>query len=134
MEIEYPQHGPISLVAAAPPVTIGEFYNKILQDFQNLNPPLNTNRQIERNFGFGRLFKIDTPDKFAEAIRIINLQGEGSGASPEEADGDLAHFYRFGEVFHGRRYVKDAQGNWDYTGDPIPMPDVHDMADTMTLT
>lgn len=129
MEIEYPQHGPITLVESTSLVTIGEFYQKILQDFQRLNPPLVTNRQIEKSFHFGRLFKIDTPKKFAEAIRIINLQGEGSSTSPEEADGDLAHYYRFGEVFHGRRYVKNEAGRWDYLGDPLPMPAVHDMAD-----
>ena len=128
MEIEYPQDGPISF-AAPPPVTIGAFYASILEAFKILNPALSTGRQIERNFHFGRLIKIDSLGKVEEAIRLINLQGEGSSVSPEEAGGDLAHYYQFGEIYHGRRYVKDASGHWGYTGDKLLLPEVHDMAD-----
>lgn len=125
MEIEYPQHGPIT-AAVAPPVTIGEFYSAILDAFQQLNPPLNVGRQLS---GAAGLFKIDTPAKVEHAVELINLQGEGSNTSPEEAPGDLAHYYQFGEIAHGRRFVQDEHGHWGYQGDPLPMPAVHDMAD-----
>ncbi|MCA9070220.1 MAG: hypothetical protein KDA84_14905, partial [Planctomycetaceae bacterium] len=67
--------------------------------------------------------------KVEEAITLINLQGEGSNQSPEEAPGDLAHHYRFGEIFHGKKFVQNAQDEWGYTGGDVPTPDVHDMAD-----
>lgn len=128
MEIEYPQTGPIALVAA-PPETIGAFYEAILTAFQNLNPTLQTSRQIAKTFGFGQLFKIDSLDKVKEAIGIITLQGEGSAMSPEESEGDLSHYYQFGEIFHEKRFVKDESGNWGYNGPDLPSPEVHDMAD-----
>lgn len=128
MQIEYPQDGPISF-AAPPPVTIGAFYAAILDAFKTLNLSLSVDRQIDRAFGFGRLFKIDSIAKVEEAINLINRQGEGSNVSPEEAAGDLAHYYQFGEIHHGRRYIKDADGRWGYVGDELPLPAVHDMAD-----
>ena len=125
MEIEYPQTGPVTRTDSGRD-TIGEFYEAILAAFENLKPVLSVDRQID---GYLNLFKVDSPGKVEEAIRLINLQGEGSNKSPEERPGDLAHFYRFGEIFHGKRLVMDAQGRWDYNGPDLPMPAVHDMAD-----
>jgi Ferritin-like len=127
MDIEYPQGGPLG--ALAPPVTIGEFYVAILAAFQDLNPPLLTSRQIEMSLSFGELIKVDTLAKVQEVIQLINLQGEGSRLSPEEAPGDLSHYYRFGEIYHGQRFQQGADGNWGYTGAALPMPPVNDMAD-----
>ena len=64
-----------------------------------------------------------------EAINLINLQGEGSNLTPEEAPGDPAHYYRFGEIFHGKSLIKDENGKWSFTGPDVPLPDVWDMAD-----
>lgn len=128
MDIEYPQGGPIAAVAA-PAVTIGEFYESIRTSFKTLNPTFFTARQIEMSLPFGELVTIDSIAKVENAIRLINLQGEGSNVSPEEAAGDLAHFYQFGEIFHSKRYVRDANGHWAYNGADFPMPKVHDMAD-----
>lgn len=127
MEIEYPQHGPIAF--AAPPVTIGEFYESIQTAFTTLNPVLSTSRQIIGDFPFGELFKIDTLASVKRAIGIINLQGEGSNTSPEEVPGDLAHYYRFGEIYHGKKFTQDASGSWGYNGSDFLMPEIHEMAD-----
>ncbi len=128
MDIEFPEHEPI-VHMSVPSATIGEFYDAIQEAFEKLNPSFSTNRQIERQFGFGRMFKIDSLDKVKQAIEIIKLQGEGTTTSPEEAEGDLAHFYRFGEIFHGKKLKKDENGKWDFTGDPIGFPNIHNMAD-----
>src|SRR5262249_37442403 len=96
MSIEYPQGGPIALAETFD--SIGEFYGLILKTFEDLQPAISLDRQLEGPLG---LFKIDTPDRVREAITLINVQGEGSAASPEEAMDDLAHYYRFGEIFHG---------------------------------
>jgi hypothetical protein len=130
MEIEYPQDGPLPAALAATGTTydsIGEFYGAILATFQKENPTLSLDRQIA---GF-RLYKIGTMAKVEEAIRLINLQGEGSNVSPEEAPGDLAHYYRFGQIYNEKRYVQNAAtGKWNYDpAAPMPRPEVWNMAD-----
>ena len=131
MDIEYPQGGPVALAADAA-VTIGQFYEAILAAFEDLLPPLGKDRQVESSVGGSALFKIDSIAKVREAIQLINVQGEGSRISPEEKPGDLAHFYRFAEIYHGRRFVKNAEGKWGFTGPEVPLPETHDMADIPT--
>lgn len=127
MDIEYPQHGPVAGVFSPTYNSIGEFYAAILSTFQSLNPPLNTARQLDGPLG---LYRIDTLAKVQQAIDVINLQGEGTTLSPEERPDDLAHFYRFAEIHHGRRLVKDSgTGAWSFTGPEVPLPDVWPMAD-----
>ncbi|CCE98521.1 hypothetical protein SFHH103_04030 (plasmid) [Sinorhizobium fredii HH103] len=127
MEIEYPQDGPLAL--AAPTETfdsIGEFYAAILETFQELNPTLTLDRQLS-SLG---LFKIGTIAMVQEAIELINLQGEGSNVTPEDGPGDLAHYYRFGEIHNEKRFTQDpATGKWRYDPSaPVLLPDVWDMA------
>lgn len=126
MDIEYPQAGPIALTGTSFP-TIGEFYEAVLDTFKKVNPTLKTDRQLSGPLG---LYVIDSLTKVEQAIQLINVQGEGSNISPEERPGDLAHYYRFGEIYNGRRLVKDSTtGNWGYNGDPLLLPDVWEMAD-----
>ena len=129
MEIEFPQDGPIATAAISETFnSIGQFYAAILSAFQALNPPLDMSLQIEDS-SVG-LFKIDTVANVKTAIDLINLQGEGSNVSPEEKPGDLAHYYRFGELHHGKRLVQDpASGKWTFTGADVPLPTVMPMAD-----
>jgi photosystem II stability/assembly factor-like uncharacterized protein len=126
MDIEYPQPGPIALAAAPTYNSIGEFYAGVLATFESLNPPLSTTRQLEGPLG---LYKIDSLAKVKQAIDLINLQGEGTTLSPEEQPDDLAHYYRFAEIYHGKRLVKDVTGAWSFTGADVPLPDVWPMAD-----
>lgn len=79
--------------------------------------------------GLGFFYELWLLAAVEKAIGMINLQGEGSNKSPVEAAGDLAHYYQFGEIHHGKRFVKDADGNWGYTGDDVPLPAVYNMAD-----
>ena len=129
MEIEYPQDGPIATAAVSETFSsIGEFYAAILATFQALNPALDVSLQIEDS-SVG-LFKIDALPKVKAAIDLINLQGEGSNATPEERPDDLAHYYRFGELHHGKKLIKDAAtGAWTFSGPDIPLPTVWPMAD-----
>ncbi len=67
---------------------------------------------------------ISTLTEATSAIRKIKEQGEGTAGSPY-SEGSLAHYFRFGEMFHEHRYeFKD--GIWDYSGDELPMPRVKD--------
>jgi photosystem II stability/assembly factor-like uncharacterized protein len=128
MDIEYPQGGPIATRAMAETFdSIGEFYAAILATFQALDPPLREARQLE---GPLELYKIGTLEKVKETIELINRQGEGSNVSPEEVPEDLAHYYRFGEIHHGKRLVRDlTTGKWSFTGADLPMPETWPMAD-----
>lgn len=127
MDIEYPQGGPVAFVGGESFPTIGEFYEAVLATFKELDPSLKIDRQISGRLG---LFKIDSLGLVEQAIHLINLQGEGSNMSPEENPGDLAHYYRFGEIHHQRRFVLDpATNRWGYTGDALPLPDIWNMAD-----
>ncbi|MHC2585360.1 ferritin-like domain-containing protein [Bradyrhizobium diazoefficiens] len=132
MEIEYPQDGPLPSAVAGAGTTfdsIGEFYGAILATFQKENPTLKLDRQL-RSSGVG-VYKIGTMAKVEETIRLINLQGEGSNVTPEEGPGDLAHYYRFGQIYNEKRYVRNpATGKWGY--DPaatLPLPETWEMAD-----
>jgi photosystem II stability/assembly factor-like uncharacterized protein len=126
MQIEHPQHDPLALAAVTTPSTIGEFYAAILTAFRRLNPSLSDSRQLE---GPLTLFKTDTLAAVEQAIALINQQGEGSSTSPEEAPGQLAHYYQFSEIYHGKRLIADGAGGWDYHGADVPFPAVHDMHD-----
>jgi photosystem II stability/assembly factor-like uncharacterized protein len=129
MDIEYPEGGPIAVTAAETFATIGTFYNAILDAFRNLNPTLSIARQLEMN-GSISFKKVDTIAKVEEAIGLILLQGEGSQRTPEEECGDLAHYYRFGEIYHGKTLKKDAtSGKWTYSTPDIALPETYDMAD-----
>ena len=130
MEIEYPQDGPLPSAVAGAGTTLRldrRILRAILATFQRENPALNS---IDNSQGF-RLYKIGTMAKVEEAIRLINLQGEGSNVTPEEDAGDLAHYYRFGQIYNEKRYVQNpATGKWDYVpAAPLPLPETWNMAD-----
>ena len=130
MEIEYPESGPVAIAKSPEDVsTIGEFYDAILQAFKKIQPTLLTNRQIRGPLG---LKTLSTLDDIKEAIVLIKRQGEGSAISPEDTGpADLAHYYRFAEIFHGRKLKKNTVTNkWEYNGNPIPFPEAWNMAKT----
>ncbi len=107
--------------------TIGAFYKAILAEFERLQPQLSPTNQLARpSF---KLNKITTMDGVRAAIEIIKRQGEGANGSPEDNAGDLAHFYRFGEIRHRKKLRKDAAtGKWHFNGADIVFPDVYPMA------
>jgi hypothetical protein len=123
MDIEYPEHGPVSIFGEEYP-TIGDFYTAIQTAFETLDPPLSVERQLEES-SIG-LEKFRTKQDVLRNIAILKRQGEGSKASPEDTGAsDLAHYYRFGEIFNGKKYKQDLNtGKWGYSdSDPIPMPE-----------
>ena len=86
MEIEYPQGGPLAFAAGVESFnSIGEFYQAILAAFKELNPTLSLDRQLELDGATIHFSKIDSLAKVEEAIKLINVQGEGSRLTPEES-------------------------------------------------
>jgi hypothetical protein len=126
MEIEYPESGPVVLALGQMYPTIGAFYRAILEAFQELSPELTTKNQLTSPIG---LYVIETLDHVERAITQIKEQGEGTSQSPlaEDFGGELAHYYKYAEIFQGSTLIQ-VDGVWQYTGDPIPFPDVYPMA------
>lgn len=128
MDIEFPEDGPVAFAAVQTFPTIGAFYTAVLDAFQNLQPVLSEGHQLAGPLG---LEKITSLEQVRQTIDLIRRQGEGSKDSPEDTGvDDLAHYYRFGEIHHGRKLRKDpVTGKWGFDGDPMPFPDVWPMAE-----
>lgn len=128
MAIESPKevipHGEhLALVAA--PVTIGEFYERIGTAFADLQPEIRTDLQIG-----GPLTEtiITTVQDAIAATNLIRRQGEGSEESPADTGlDDLSHFYRFEELYVGRKLEYDAVNEKLCHGAKIEWPEVWPM-------
>lgn len=132
-EIEKPDN-PIALAETY--TSIGAFYSRIAEVFPNHAHLLTGQRQLDYPMdwqGAGNsIVPMNTITNVLDAIEIIKAQGEGTDASPENpfygTKGELAHYYRFREIYHGRKLVKVSDSDhprWDFQGDPIPLPDSH---------
>jgi hypothetical protein len=115
MMIEYPEHGPVALAERRTFHTIGEFYGAIGDCFRALNPPLTEGRQLEYDITLNaQLFKILTTDDALCAIEQIV---------------ELAHYYKFKQLYVGRLYQQNSEGKWELNGPMINFPAVFPMAD-----
>jgi hypothetical protein len=131
MEIEYPQAGPIAFALSTTFPTIGDFYDAVLDAFvQNAAAITGAKQLTASNNLLGELTAINTLDDARKAIGTIKEQGEGTTQSPNATDfgGGLAHYYKFAEIYHGKKLVKTAAGVWKYEGDPVPFPEVFPVA------
>ncbi|WP_167469400.1 ferritin-like domain-containing protein [Streptomyces rubrogriseus] len=108
---------------------IGHFYDGLLRAFRATAPPLSADGQLSQRIGSDVLEPVTDLDGVERAIEIIKEQGEGTAGSPEDAFGDdyPAHYYAFGEIYHGRQLRQEDDG-WRFTGAPVPFPDARPMA------
>jgi hypothetical protein len=137
MEIEFPEAGPIADVAARAAAhtfpTIGDFYDAILNAIAQLPETAYTGERQLSVPGLGStdgVFPITSYPDAKRAITTIKHQGEGTRKSPSE-DGDindLAHYYRFAEIYHGHQLIKK-KGEWVFEGDVVPLPTAYPMAE-----
>ena len=142
MKIEEPEH-PIpvaTLEAVLGPqyATIGEFYAAIKGKLRDLGDGAfvaGAGRQVLSWFGGDRVFPIVDVRSAERAIDIIVVEGEGTRTDPFESPGRPAHYYRFGEIYHGRKIVKDGDG-FAYAGEAIPFDEagVYPMIDNPSAT
>ncbi|MCV9928574.1 ferritin-like protein [Flavobacterium sp. LS1R49] len=131
MEIEEPED-PLDLSksfkANALPTfrTIGEFYQAIQQKIEEIAPeilPGDPKRQVTSNFfDSNLLYPIHTKEDAINAINIIIEQGEGTSTSPVDEEGEIAHYYRFQELYLRKKLVIDpnAPHGYSYSGPAIP--------------
>ncbi|MEA2210583.1 MAG: hypothetical protein QOF83_531 [Solirubrobacteraceae bacterium] len=142
MQIEMPEQ-PLALEAETFP-TIGAFYDAISAAFTALQPSLSTTGQLTATIPVPdpdhpeqsgsdiseTLDVLSTLTQVQAAIATIKDQGEGTSQSPDAPQfdsGELAHYYRFGEIFHGQTLVQIGDG-WQFAGDPVPFPDCYPVA------
>jgi hypothetical protein len=126
MRIEEPEH-PIPVkttMALAVPdfATIGEFYEALKTKIESFGDKIFTvpaSEQVLGWFDAARLFPITSVTTAKKGIDIIVDEGEGTSTDPFQSPGNPAHYYKFGEILHGRRLIKTADG-FAYGGDPIP--------------
>jgi hypothetical protein len=133
MEIEEPEHPIVfpTLMAKALPTfsTIGAFYNAIQAKIEEIAPdtlPGDSALQVTSNFfAADLLYPILTKQDAINAINIIIDQGEGTAESPlgGENDFELAHYYRFEELYYGKKLIKDpnSANGYSFTGPAIPI-------------
>jgi len=117
MAIEEPEDGAIhfpheeSLLAAAAQefMTIGQFYHH-LDGFLATLPASRwsrgRNQLDDRQFLAGKVFAVNGFTDAHRAIDGIVSEGEGTRDSPLDFGGDVAHYYRFAEVFYDQVLTK----------------------------
>ncbi|MFI7497398.1 ferritin-like protein [Streptomyces sp. NPDC049687] len=133
--IEEPDH-PVAHLGTH--TSIGAFYDAVLEAFRSRPDLITGAHQVTRNMqqhGQGNsIVALTSLADVEAAIGVIKEQGEGTSASPRNPhpgeQEELAHFYVFREIFHGRKLVKTADDpvRWEFVGDTIPMPVCRPMA------
>ncbi len=123
MTIEEPECGPIKYYLGQTYPTIGEFYSAIQDRVKLLRPDeiAPTKQLASAKLG---LTPIGTVPQALAALETIKEQGEGTSSSPKYGPnpGDFAHYYVFGEMYHGKRLVEVTPGNWEYSGAAVDFP------------
>ena len=143
---EQPPHFPIVAFAAAPTdeaVTIGQFYDALDAFLATLGPQdwQGGRHQInDTQFLTGQLFAVNNYADAHRAISTIVSEGEGSKDNPLDFADEIAHYYRFGEVFYdkvltriaedpGYQWGPEALGvDWSKVYPAIPDPQQHDFS------
>jgi Ferritin-like len=112
-----------ALVAQEPEfATIGEFYDAVKMKIIELGDSIFTvepDKQVLNWFSPDRLFPIVDCASAVRGIDIIVVEGEGTSSNPFQMPGDPAHYYKFGEIYYGRKIVCTSAG-YAYDGDPVP--------------
>jgi Ferritin-like len=124
MQIETPEFAPIQVHSnVATPATIGAFYAAISSAFTTLQPTIDTSAKF---LAMGEAGPITSITDAVAAIATITEEGEGTPASPDQpaaVGGDLAHYYRFQEIYLGKK-IENVGGTWQTTT-PVSMPTVY---------
>jgi Ferritin-like len=122
--------------AGAPPEpdrfhTIGQFYEAILDAIVDLGEDIFTGPhelQVDSAYyyGGGGAFPVTNLEAAMQALEVIVFEGEGISHSIWDGDEELlgereelAHYFRFDELYRGRRYVRGDTPSSGPTGEPI---------------
>lgn len=126
-EPETPLHFPMD--AGAPEFsTIGAFYQALMAKIDELGDAAfiaPVERQVfgaATGFPETRLFPITNVQTALAALDALVSDGEGTTTSPLDSTKQLAHYYRFAAIFHGKELVPDAAvpEGYAYRGAALP--------------
>jgi ferritin-like protein len=132
MKIEEPEDpihfpGPPQIAGDLTFATIGEFYRAMIDRIKELGNGIFTGdpaRQVTMEAGFpsDQLFAVTDVDTAVRALRWIVDEGEGTTTLPFDLGGELAHYYRYEEIYRGRRLIEDPTVplGFSFTGAEIP--------------
>jgi len=111
--------------------SIGDFYEEIRRGLEHLEGEKakagetlfvgDPARQVPPEYyysGGGEVIPVTDMDSALAAIRLIGEQGEGLGGAIFDHEGELAHYYRFQQLLHGRYYQEGDEAD-DPTGPPL---------------
>ncbi|HEY0371773.1 MAG TPA: ferritin-like protein [Thermoanaerobaculia bacterium] len=141
--IAFPVKKMLTAEAAPQSVTIGQFYHALdalLSTLPASDWTANRNQIDDAQFFAGQLFAINNYDDAHRAIEDIVSEGEGAADSPLDFQEEIAHYYRFGEVYYNKVLTKDdnplgyAWGpeplgvDWSAVYPAIPDPCTHDFS------
>jgi hypothetical protein len=115
MAIEHPEN-PLNIpvrealaAAASTAVTIGQFYQELDAFLATLPATAWTaarNQIVDNQFFAGQIFAVNSYVDANRAIRQIVSEGEGSKDDPLDFQDEVAHYYRFGEIYHDKVLTK----------------------------
>jgi hypothetical protein len=128
-EPEDPPHFPVRTRAFADvsskAVTIGQFYAALDQLLATLPASAWTphkNQIVDDQFFPGQLFAVNGYADAHLAITEIVSEGEGAKNDPLDFQEDLAHYYRFGEIYHEKVLTLAPEQPLRYTWGPERLP------------
>ncbi len=117
MAIEEPEEVPPfpmlkSMAQGGGAMTIGQYYALVDAFLATLPASAWTagrNQISDAQFFPGQLFPVGNYSDAHEAISQIVSEGEGAKDDPLDFQNELAHYYRFGEIFHDKVLTKMAE-------------------------
>jgi hypothetical protein len=116
MAIEQPEDPPdfpvktlLETAPASKTVTIGQFYaalDKFLSTLPSAAWTPQRQQIADDQFFAGQLFAVNGYTDAHVAIREIISEGEGAKNNPLDFQDEVAHYFRFGEIFHDKMLTK----------------------------
>jgi hypothetical protein len=123
--------------AAAPAITIGQFYAAIRAQLVKLGPDVIIKKPELQVTGFfyapGENIAVTDLAKALLAIETIVEQGEGTPKSPIDLQKEIAHYYRFQQLVKGMRIVEDPSSHIKVSFDPAQPITIDDKADVIAM-
>lgn len=110
--------------------TIGEFYADIRDYLLTRNDTLFSNFQQRPVFRTNAT-QINSTASAGKGINLIISQGEGSEISPIDVDGELSHYYKFSQLYYGKKIVDRGDGVYAHEGDDVEFNETTDVYNTV---
>lgn len=107
--LEFPVRG-FAAMAVEQQVTIGQFYGKIIEQIEFLGDGIfqgDPKKQLTTGFKALQDLRIHNAATAVAGIKLIVAQGEGTKTSPLDPEHEFAHYYKYAEIYNGRKLIKN---------------------------